>query len=78
MAVTINADNGVSSGSAGLKQTADSTGVLALQTNGTTAVSISTAQVVTLTNPLPVASGGTGSANGINASSIVMALIFGS
>jgi len=78
MAVTINADNGVSSGSAGLKQTADSTGVLALQTNGTTAVSISTGQVVTLTNPLPVASGGTGSANGINASSIVMALIFGS
>lgn len=51
MAVTINADNGVSSGSAGLKQTADSTGVLALQTNGTTAVSISTAQVVTFTNP---------------------------
>lgn len=60
MAVTINADNGVSSGSAGLKQTADSTGVLALQTNGTTAVSISTGQVVTLTNALPVASGGTG------------------
>jgi len=60
MATTINADNGVSSGSAGLKQTADSTGVLALQTNGTTAVSISTGQVVTLTNALPVASGGTG------------------
>jgi len=60
MAVTINADNGVSSGSAGLKQTADSTGVLALQTNGTTAVSISTGQVVTLTNALPIASGGTG------------------
>ena len=60
MAVTINADNGVSSGSAGLKQTADSTGVLALQTNGTTAVSISTGQVVSLTQPLPVASGGTG------------------
>ena len=62
MAVTINADNGVVSGSAGLKQAADSTGVLALQTNGTTAVSISTGQVVTLTNALPVASGGTGAA----------------
>ena len=60
MAVTINADNGVSSGSAGLKESADSSGVLALQTNGTTAVSISTGQVVTLTNALPVASGGTG------------------
>jgi hypothetical protein len=60
MAVTINADNGAVSGSAGLKQAADSTGVLALQTNGTTAVSISTGQVVTLTNALPVASGGTG------------------
>jgi hypothetical protein len=46
MAVTINADNGVSSGSAGLKQTADSTGVLALQTNGTTAVTVDTSQNV--------------------------------
>jgi len=60
MAVTINADDGAVSGSAGLKYSADNTGVLALQTNGTTAVSISTAQVVTLTNALPVASGGTG------------------
>lgn len=59
MASTINADNGVVSGSAGLKSSADSTGVLALQTNGTTALSISTGQVVTLTNALPVASGGT-------------------
>ena len=46
MAVTINADNGVSSGSAGLKQTADSTGVLALQTNGTTAVTVDASQNV--------------------------------
>jgi hypothetical protein len=60
MASTINADNGVVSGSAGLKSSADSTGVLALQTNGTTAASISTSQVVTLTNALPVGSGGTG------------------
>jgi hypothetical protein len=34
--------------------------VLALQTAGTTALSISAAQVVTLTNALPVASGGSG------------------
>jgi hypothetical protein len=60
MAVTINADNGAVSGSAGLKSSSDGTGVLALQTNGTTAVSISTAQVVTLTNALPATSGGTG------------------
>jgi hypothetical protein len=60
MATTINADDGAISGSAGLKYSSDSTGVLALQTNGTTAVSVSTAQVVTLTNALPVASGGTG------------------
>jgi len=60
MANIINADNGAVSGSAGLKSSADSTGVLSLQTNGTTAVSISTGQVVTLTNALAVTSGGTG------------------
>jgi len=48
MAVTINADNGVSSGSAGLKSSADSTGVLALQTNGTTAATVGTDQNITL------------------------------
>jgi len=63
MANTINADNGVSSGSAGLKSTSDGTGVLAFQTNGTTAMSISTGQVVSLTNALPVTSGGTGTAS---------------
>jgi len=46
MANTINADNGVSSGSAGLKETADSSGVLALQTNGTTALIVDTSQNV--------------------------------
>lgn len=40
MATTINADDGAVSGSAGLKSTADATGVLALQANGTTALSI--------------------------------------
>ncbi len=46
MATTINADNGVVSGSAGLKSTSDSSGVLALQTNGTTAVTVDTSQNV--------------------------------
>jgi hypothetical protein len=56
MAVTLNAST-----TAGLVQTADTSGVLALQTAGTTAVSIDASQVVTLTNALPEASGGTGS-----------------
>lgn len=55
MPSTINADNGVVSGSAGLKYAADNSGVLQLQTNGTTAASISTAQVVNFTNPITVA-----------------------
>jgi len=51
MASTILSDNGVSSGSAGLKSSADSTGVLALQTStsggaATTAVTIDTSQNV--------------------------------
>jgi hypothetical protein len=46
MTTTINADNGVVSGSAGLKSSADSSGVLALQTNGTTAVTVDTSQNV--------------------------------
>lgn len=58
MASTVNADNGVSSGSAGLKSSADSSGVLALQTNGTTAITISTGQVATFAQApvLPAAS----------------------
>jgi len=47
MACIINADNGVISGSAGVKTTADTTGVLDIQTNGVTAISISPTQVVT-------------------------------
>ena len=76
MAVTINADNGAVSGSAGLKYSSDSTGVLALQTNGTTAVSISTGQVVTLTNALPVASGGT-NATSASAARTSLGLVIG-
>ena len=42
----INSDNGAVSGSAGLKSSADSSGVLALQTNGTTAVTVDASQNV--------------------------------
>lgn len=42
MAATINADNGVVSGSSGLKSTADTSGVLALQSNGTTGLTLNT------------------------------------
>jgi hypothetical protein len=63
MTTIINADNGVVSGSAGLKTSADSTGVLALQTNGTTAVTVDTLQKVGIgtTSPqrtLSIANGG--------------------
>jgi len=46
MAATINADNGSVSGSAGLKSSADSSGVLQLQTNGTAAVTVDASQNV--------------------------------
>lgn len=52
--------NGTSTNSGGLISTGDDSGILNIQTNETTAISISAAQVVTLTNALPVASGGTG------------------
>jgi hypothetical protein len=52
---------GLTTGTA-LVSSGDTTGALVLQTNGTTtAVTIGTNQVVTLAQPLPVASGGTGS-----------------
>jgi hypothetical protein len=46
MASTINSDNGVVSGSVGLKYASDNSGVLALQTNGNTAVTITSANNV--------------------------------
>jgi hypothetical protein len=46
MASIVNADNGSVSGSAGLKSSADNSGVLALQTNGTTAVTVDASQNV--------------------------------
>jgi len=42
MPSTINADNGVVSGSAGVKTTADTSGELALQANGTTIATLTT------------------------------------
>lgn len=42
MPATINADNGVVSGSAGVKTTADTSGVLALQSNGVTGLTLNT------------------------------------
>ena len=46
MSSIINADNGVVSGSVGLKYASDNSGVLALQTNGTTAVTVDSSQNV--------------------------------
>lgn len=46
MPVTLNADNGVVSGSAGAKTTADSSGVLALQSNGVTGLTINTSLAI--------------------------------
>jgi len=79
MPSSLNADNGVVSGTAGLKSSADNSGVLDLQTNGTTAISISASQVVTFANQ-PAYTGGT--ANGVlylNASKVLTsgsALVF--
>jgi hypothetical protein len=55
MTATVNAST-----SAGIIVTGDTSGNLALQTANTTALTISAAQVVSLTNALPVTSGGTG------------------
>jgi hypothetical protein len=54
----LNSDNGAVSGSAGLKYSSDGTGVLALQTNGTTAVTIDTSQNTTLAGTLTTSSRG--------------------
>jgi hypothetical protein len=61
MATTINADTSTG----GAVVTGDGSGVLALQAAGVTQVTINTSGV-TLANPLPAASGGTGSISGLN------------
>jgi len=48
LACLINADNGVVSGSSGVKTTADTSGVLALQSNGTTGLTLGTDLSVTV------------------------------
>jgi hypothetical protein len=53
MASSINSDNGVVSGSAGLKYSSDSSGALALQTNGNTAVTVATTGAVGINNTSP-------------------------
>jgi hypothetical protein len=72
MASTINADNGVVSGSSGVKTTADTSGVLALQSNGSTGLTLGTDLVTTLANPLPVASGGTGATASTGSGNVVL------
>lgn len=46
MTTTINADNGVVSGSSGLKSSADASGTLALQSNGNTGLTINTSLAI--------------------------------
>jgi hypothetical protein len=53
MPAIINSDNGVVSGSVGLKYSTDNSGVLALQTNGTTAVTVDTSQNVGIGTTTP-------------------------
>jgi hypothetical protein len=60
MTTIINADNGVSSGSAGLKSSADSSGVLALQTNGTTGITVGTDQSILMTGAPSIGGAGYG------------------
>lgn len=68
MASTVNAN------STGLQHTADNSGVLTLQTNGTNAMSISTSQVVSFVNPPTTSTGATYATTG---KAIAMALVFG-
>ena len=63
---------GTTSGTA-ISFSGDTSGQLVLQTNGTTtAVTISTGQVVTLAQPLPVASGGSGVTTSTGTGAVVL------
>lgn len=57
MSNIINADNGVVSGIAGIKYSADTSGVLVLQTNGTTAITINADQTVLFSGSVVFTSG---------------------
>jgi hypothetical protein len=52
--------NSTTTSPGGLISTGDSDNSLLIQTGDTTAITVNSSQVVSLTNPLPVASGGTG------------------
>jgi hypothetical protein len=69
MASTINAQT---TPFAAVVTTADDTGNLALQTNNVTALTISSSQVVSLSQPLPVSSGGTGATTQAAAAAAVL------
>jgi len=62
LASLINADNGVVSGSSGVKTTADTSGVLALQSNGSTGVTLNTDLSVTFAGAQTLSAG---TANGV-------------
>lgn len=62
MASSINADNGVVSGSSGVKTTADTSGVLALQSNGSTGLTLNTDLSVTFAGSQTYSAG---TANGV-------------
>lgn len=70
MTATINATTGAGGG---IVHTSDASGELALQTAGVTALSIDASQNVALTNPLPVASGGSGSTTSTGTGANVLA-----
>jgi hypothetical protein len=55
--------NSTTTSPGGLISTGDSDNSLLIQTGDTTAITINSSQVVSLTNPLPVASGGTGASS---------------
>jgi hypothetical protein len=59
--------NSTTTSPGGLISTGDSDNSLLIQTGDTTAITISSSQQVTLTNPLPVGSGGTGGTTGLTA-----------
>ena len=70
MTATINATTGAGGG---IVHTSDASGQLALQTDGVTALSIDASQNVALTNPLPVASGGSGATTSTGTGANVLA-----
>jgi hypothetical protein len=52
--------NAITTSGGGIETSADASGVLELKTDGVTALTVDASQNVVLTNPLPVASGGSG------------------